>query len=823
MTTIDSSMNKVLTEDHPFMGLNSFGLDQVLLTDSYYNNATQKDIEYLLSFESKKLLAGFYLTAGIDTKGVTPYEGWESLLIGGHTIGHYLTACVNAYIGANTSEQQKSQLLVMITDLIDGLKECQEAIGTGYIFGAPVLDGDNIEIQFDHVEHNRTNIFTQAWVPWYTMHKIFEGLISVAQMTEITASKVAAKALTVATKLGDWTYNRASSWSEETRKTVIGIEYGGMNDCLYDLYQLTGIKKNAEAAHLFDQTELFEKVLQGKQGDNILNNYHANTTIPKFAGALNRYLSYQEDQTVDADIYLEYAKAFWDMVVQNHTYITGGNSEWEHFGLDGILDGERTNCNNETCNAYNMLKMTKKLFMITGDKKYADYYENTFLNSILSSQNPDTGMTTYFQPMASGFFKVYGERFTKFWCCTGSGMENFTKLSESFYYHKNNLLVVNQYISSELNWTDKKLKLVQETKIPQTDQSELILESFEEGSIDITLALRLPDWLSGKAAISVNGSVCEYVKESGYALIEGPFPNKTKITITLPMSVNPFTLPDNKDVYGFKYGPIVLSALLGTKDLEKSTTGVIVTIPLAKVIETIYTSGGDDVITVKTTTVEEFIQKIEQYLVRDLSAKELRFNLMNTDANLTFVPHYSQHRERYGIYWYFSSQNKVDDTIQKDNQKAGVKEENRLDTVQPGYGQYENDELHNLQEYGTGSTGYTLAGTSRHANAKGSFSYRMLVDVVNGTKLLATFKKEDNGKTIKILVGNTVVYEHKLQSGDEKEEYEVLIPLPTEVLEAKAEKVEVNEQSLKAVTFTFEGAEGEASARLCNFLYSVRA
>ena len=177
---------------------------------------------------------------------------------------------------------------------------------------------------------------------------------------------------------------------------------------------------------------MFEKVLNAKAGDNVLNDHHANTTIPKFMGALNRYIVYRDNDNVDVDIYLEYSKAFWDLVVSNHTYITGGNSEWEHFGEDNLLAAERTNCNNETCNSYNMLILTKKLFMITGDVKYADYYENTYLNSILSSQNPETGMTMYFQPMDSGYFKVFGERYNKFWCCVGSGMENFTKLGESF-------------------------------------------------------------------------------------------------------------------------------------------------------------------------------------------------------------------------------------------------------------------------------------------------------------------------------------------------------------------------------------------------------
>lgn len=818
MDTITNTTLKEKMTRESRSNLESFGLDQVLLTNDYFVNATQKDITYLLAFDARKLLAGFYDTAGINTNGVTRYEGWENLLIGGHTIGHYLTACVNAYIGVNTPEQQKSELLAMITVLIEGLKECQDAIGTGYLFAAPILERDNIELQFDHVENNRTNIFTQAWVPWYTMHKIFEGLLSVAAMKQEASKEVAGMALEVVKKIGEWTYNRAMSWSKETRNTVLGIEYGGMNDCLYDLYQLTGNQMFADAAHAFDQTELFEKIYRAKNGDHALNNHHANTTIPKFAGALNRYISYMEDESVDVDIYLEYAKAFWDMVVNHHTYITGGNSEWEHFGLDGILDGERTNCNNETCNAYNMLKITMKLFMITGDVKYASYYENTFLNSIMSSQNPETGMTTYFQPMATGFFKVYGERFTKFWCCTGSGMENFTKLGESFYFHKDNLLVVNQYISSELIWDEKGVKVKQVSNLPACNKVEIILESIGESEeIDITVALRLPEWLADAAIIEVDGTDYKYENIKGYAYIRGPLKNGTTISITLPMEVKAFPLPDNKDVYGFKYGPVVLSALLGTSDMEESTTGVIVTIPLEKNIETVYTEHGDDVITVSKDSVDEFITNINEYMIRDERAEALRFTLTNTNANLIFVPHFSQHKERYGIYWYF-----VSESDQEEARKGDKEEYTRLDTVQPGYGQYENDALHNLQEIGAGSTGQTLAGTSRYAKANGAFSYRMVVDTENGTSLIVTLKKEDAGKTLRVLVKETVVYELTLSSEVETEEYEVVVKLPSKVLKENVEMVEVNGHRKEAVVFTFVGAKGEESARICTFLYSIQ-
>lgn len=799
--------------------LSTFELGDVLLTDDYYVNASEKETQYLLSLDINKLLAGFCETAGIDTKGATRYTGWENSLIGGHTVGHYLTACVQAYQSANTSESEKKKLLANLTTIIDTLMACQDKIGTGFIFGAKVIDKNNIELQFDNIEKNKTNIVNQAWVPWYTMHKLLAGIVSVAGLTDDRAKAVSNDALNVASKLGDWTYQRVNKWSASTRNTVLGIEYGGMNDCLYDLYRLTKKKEYAAAAHIFDQDALFDQVLKAKSGDNVLNNLHANTTIPKFLGAMNRYLIYQDDSTVDADIYLKYAEAFWNLVVNDHTYITGGNSEWEHFGLDNVLNSERTNCNCETCNAYNMLKLTKQLYLLTGEVKYADYYENTFLNSIMSSQNPETGMTTYFQPMATGYFKVFSTDFSKFWCCTGSGMENFSKLGESFYYHKDNILVVDQYISSELNWAEQKVKIVQETQLPDTDNSVFTVDVLDGEKADITIAFRQPDWLAAEATISVDGKQYNYTTKNGYTFVSGPFTDGTKITITLPMKIKAYSLPDKESVYAFKYGPVVLSALLGTEDMTVSTTGVDVTIPVKKLVGTKYTTTGTDSIIVPTKTVKAFIDNINEYMVRDTSASELTFKLKNNNTNLTFVTHYSQYKQRYGLYWNLVTGSTGTDVIAE--KEAQRNDALKLDTVQPGYGQYENDELHNMQEYGKGSTGDTQTGTSRYANADGSFSYRMIVDVVHGTNLLATFNAEDNGKTIIIKIGDTVVYNQVLKA-DTIGEYEVLIPLSTDVLSKNAEELKVNDKKVSVVTFTFTGAKGEASARLCAFLYSMQ-
>ncbi len=780
----------------------SMSLGRVTIKDDYLQNAFAKEVLYLTAFDTDKLLAGFRETAGVDMRGATRYEGWESMLIGGHTLGHYMTACVRSCESANCREEDRQELLDSLKRLVNGLAECQEAGKTGFLFGAIIQDKNNVELQFDYVEENKTNIITQAWVPWYTMHKLFEGLVSTAMMDVegVLAEEIKRTTTEVMSKLADWVYGRTSNWNEETHRTVLGIEYGGMNDCLYDVYAITGKKEHLLAAHAFDQTELFERILKAKVGDNVLNNHHANTTIPKFLGALNRYL------VVGDETYLEYVTHFWDLVTEHHTYITGGNSEWEHFGEDRILDKERTNCNCETCNVYNMQKMTRKLFMITGDVKYADWFENTYINSILSSQHPETGMTTYFQPMAGGFYKVYGERFNKFWCCTGTGMENFAKLQEGFYFAKDDALVVNQYVASSVEFGG--VTVTQEADIPRSEQ---VVFRFD-GAFSGKLLLRLPQWLADKATVSVNDCVYDYSIVNGYAVVEGLFGANTQIELTLPMKVTAYNLPDGVNTYAFKYGPVVLSALLGCKDMVDTTTGVNVTIPSERIIEKRFVPSGSERITVVEGTVEEFVGCIHEKLVRQ--GEELRFVLAGTDANLIFVPHFSQHKERYGIYFKFAEKN-------ASGEDGFDKIADRIDTVQPGYGQYENDNLHNMTESGTGSVGTTAGGTSRYAKAGGNFTYTMEVNR-EGTALLAMFQNADAGKGIRIAVGDVVIYEAVLEKQSEEEYFEVLIPISKEVMKL-AEKRFYNCRERAVLTFTVSGIDGGESAALCQFLYTIES
>lgn len=640
------------------------GFHAARITDKYFEEAFITEVNNLLLLDPDRLLAGFRETAGIIAgmssdeislfmKKKERYGGnWENGLIGGHTMGHYITALAQAFAYKGISKELKVKVNERLCYIIDSLSECQEkTVGTkyeGFIFAATLPTEEfraNPALQFDNVERGLGEIFTQAWVPWYTMHKILSGLNC--------AYKAAGneKSLKVANLLGLWIAGRCESWSEDTRKTVLSIEYGGMNDCLYELYvinrdlqkegstlSLEFPEKILDAAHSFDEEPLFEKVLQ--DGKDIFNNVHANTTIPKFLGALARY---EADSSQEK--YLEYAESFFDMVVKRHTYVTGGNSEDEHFGPDNVLDAERTNVNNETCNTYNMLKLARRLFAVTGDKKYLDYAAGTFINAIAASFNHDTGFTTYFQPMATGYQKVFNTLEGNFWCCTGTGYENFTKLQRGIYFRSSGKLLVGMYLSSELETGDYRIAM--DCDFVASDKVKLLITSFEGKNVQDDLYLRKPSWLTGEPELMINNVSSQVREAEGFFVISSEqIKDGAEVVLTLPMGITAHNLQDGENTYAFCYGPYVLSARLGTAKIRETSHGVAVSVAAERSVD------NDTVTVTAEKSVKDYIEKIDQYLIK--REGEMEFDLKGVSKPLTFTTHFDQYKESYGIYWRYT-------------------------------------------------------------------------------------------------------------------------------------------------------------------------
>ncbi|WP_238655313.1 beta-L-arabinofuranosidase domain-containing protein [Paenibacillus piscarius] len=707
-----------------------YRLDQVSISAPYIVNAFAREVDYLTSYDPDRLLAGFRENRGLPPKG-EKYPGWENTEIRGHTLGHYLSALSQAYAAT-----RDDALALRLKYLLEELVLCQHESGYLSAFG---------EQLFDNVENKQP-----AWVPWYTMHKIIAGLTAAYSATGNEA------AYALAERLGDWVYRRTSSWTEEIHQRVLSVEYGGMNDCLYELYKITGKAEHLSAAHSFDELSLFAPVREGK---DILKGKHANTTIPKFLGALNRYRTLGESEV----FYLEAAKQFWDMVVYHHSYITGGNSEWEHFGDPDMLDRERSNFTAETCNTYNMLKLTRELFRITGEARYADFYENTYLNAIVSSQHPHTGMTMYFQPMATGYFKVYSSPFEHFWCCTGTGMESFTKLNDSLYFHNAASIVVNQYISSTLNSTAHGLLLTQSANLPYSDTVQFTVKTQQPQPEALALRLRLPDWLAGAPELLLNGMPADAAGDGNYLVIRKVWEDGDTLQLRLPMKLTYFNLPDARQVIAFKYGPVVLSAALGQDDLSVSATGVAVSVPTRNMLV-------KDFITTVNESPEAWLAQLADRVVR-LPQEELAFALQGTDedGHLVFTPHYKQHEERYGIYWRLveADSAELQEHILQGKLRQRV-EDATLDSLPVGNDQYELE--HGIEGENTSVAtwdGYNI----RKAEQGGWFSYRMKVAPRSDNYLSVTYFSGNNGREIEIYVDGEQIASETLHTDQARSFY----------------------------------------------------
>lgn len=736
----------------------------VRVDDEYLDNAAAKEQEYLTSLDSGKFLFWFYKTAGLTPPTDSGYGGWEdgtrSGNFRGHAFGHYMSALAMSYV-STTDDAVRDDLRAEIEEAVAGLAEVQATYdGTsraGYI-------GPFRDTALDAVEGRGTSD-DPVIVPYYNLHKVLAGLLDI---DKYVGGATGDQALEIAEGFGEYLHGRVSTLSDTS--VMLRTEYGGMNDALYDLYVRSGgnphFKKAAEA---FDEVTLFRQLANGQ---DVLSGKHANTTIPKLIGALKRYTVFtqnpdlydqlSEREKVDLPMYLQAAQNFWQIVIDDHTYVTGSNSQAEHFHDPESLyefatqKGSTGNAEtSETCNEYNMLKLSRELFKLTQDVKYADYYENTFLNHIVSSQNPETGMTTYFQAMAPGYYKLYSLPFTLFWCCTGTGMENFSKLGDSIYFTGARSIWVNMFFSSRFQDDETNLAVTQVADLPTSDTVTFRIGSADGGQVSETaeLRLRVPDWVDGGPGLKVNGADVEPVIDKGYVVLTG-LAAGDEIQYRLPMKVEVIATPDNPDFFALKYGPAVLSAGLGTKDLDKyNQVGILVRVPALD-------QDARQTIVVKADSVAEWKAGIAENLVRveDSADGQVRFKLRNTadGDGLVFTPHYRRHSERYGLYFHYETE----DSEAAQQRILDAKERMREDEIViDSLDSFDNNNFENaknLKASATSSVGTFNGRQFRHApGPDGWFSYDLAIDPAQAKNFLRTrYYSGDRGRTFDVYLND---------------------------------------------------------------------
>lgn len=691
---------------------NQFNLSEVVLLDGPFKHARDLNIQTLLKYNVDRLLAPYLKEAGLSPKD-SSYKNWEGL--DGHIGGHYLTAmAINAATG---NAECKKRMLYMIAEL----KKCQEANaknnpswGVGYVGGVP-----DSKAVWTSVQTSDMKAFRAAWVPWYNVHKMYAGLRDAWNYTGNEEAK------DIFLKFCDWAINITSGLSEEQMQNMLDIEHGGMNEVLADAYQVAGDKKYLAAAERFSHRMLLNPMSEGQ--DN-LDNKHANTQVPKAIGFA------RIGELSGDDKYKNAGSFFWQTVTDNRTLAFGGNSRREFFpsaaaSTDFINDIEGP----ESCNSSNMLKLTEDLFRTNPSAKYADYYERTMYNHILSTQNPDNGGYVYFTPVRPRSYRVYSAPNEAMWCCVGTGMENHGKYNEFIYTHTHDSLFVNLFVASELNWKEKDIRLKQETKFPYEEQTKFIIT---ESKSSFKLLVRYPSWVKdGALKIKVNGKeVAISNHPSSYINIDRKWNKGDVVEVSLPMHNAIEHLPNVPTYIAMMHGPVLLGAKTGTEDLkgliaDDSRWGHIA-------------SGEKLPVDKAPIIIEDDLNKLTTELV-PVKNKPLNFTIpavkLVNPVDVTLQPFYQIHDARYMMYWMALSNNGyksyIDSLSAIEKQKIEL-DKRTIDFVAPGEQQPEADHAMQNEKSRTGNNQDQMF---RQAFNGGYFSYNMATNNQTGLSLMVRY------------------------------------------------------------------------------------
>ena len=589
-----------------------FPLGDVRLLDGPFKAAQGWDAQYMLSLDPDRLLHVFRINAGLPSTA-EPLGGWEApgCEVRGHFVGHYLSACSQMYAATGDDRFKRR-----VNDLVGELAKCQQKLGDGYLSAFP-------SSYFDRLEAGKP-----VWAPYYTIHKIMAGLFDASQLCGNR------QALDTAINMARYFKRRTDRLSDEQMQRVLQNEFGGMMEVLANLYGVTGDPDLLLLAHRFDHRAVFDPLAAH---EDRLAGLHANTNIPKMIGAARLYEFTGEQR------YRDTSTTFWDAVTLEHSFVTGGNSFGEHFRAPGVEATALAPDTSETCNTYNMLKLTRTLFTSDPQPKYIDFYERALFNHILASIDPDSGLTTYFLSLQPGHFKVYATPTDSFWCCTGTGMENHAQYGQAIYAHAcqgdRDAVWVNLFIASTLNWPEKHLSLDQTTRFPQEQGTTLTLHV--ASPTRLALKLRIPSW-SHDPQLSVNGQAQTLDLTPGsYTTLDRQWREGDRVHLNLPMSLHLYRAADDADSVAVLDGPIVLAAELGKNGMP-STDHVAEnnqdnTIPFADVPHLDIDPAQDP----------------RSWLAPTGGEDPLAFTISTFEGahGIRLEPLYELHHQRYTVYW----------------------------------------------------------------------------------------------------------------------------------------------------------------------------
>lgn len=712
-----AGFNKVPAQDKLYQ--NEFPLASVTLLNSPFKHARDLNIDVLLKYDTDRLLAGYRKEAGLPAKAIS-YPNWDGL--DGHVGGHYLSAlAMNA--AATGNAECKSRMLYMIREL----KACQEANavnnpewGAGYVGAVP-----NSKKIWSTLQKGDFTAFRAAWVPWYNVHKMYAGLRDAWLYTGNEDAKA------IFLQFCNWAINITAALTETQMQQMLDTEQGGMNEIFADAYQITGDVKYLNAAKRFSHNMLLNAMAAGN--DN-LDNKHANTQVPKAVG-FERIAELSGDSK-----YAQAGSFFWQTVTSTRSLAFGGNSRREFFpgvaaSSEFVSDVEGP----ESCNSYNMLKLTEDLFRVNASAQYADYYERTLYNHILSTQHPVHGGYVYFTPARPRHYRVYSAPNQGMWCCVGSGMENHGKYAQFIYTHKSDSLFLNLFIASALDWKEQQISIRQETSFPEEEKTTLLIT---KGNSKFKLMVRYPGWVAeGALKITVNNHPISFkAHPSSYICIDRLWKKGDVVVIRLPMRNRIEAMLNVPNYIAIMHGPVLLAAKTGTEDLK----GLV-----ADDSRWAHIAGGTKLPVDKAPVIiedspEDIAKKLVPVKDKPLTFTTGTMKLVNAGEEI-LEPFYKIHDARYMMYWMNLSNSGYQqylDSIAVEEQKKIALQKRTVDFVAPGEQQPEAD--HFIQKQNS-NTGNFLDEFWRDARNEGYFSYSLSTNSETNVNLLVRYWGNERG------------------------------------------------------------------------------
>ncbi len=605
-------------------------LSDVRLTGGPLKQAQDLDAKYLLELEPDRMMAGYRVRAGLEPKA-EGYGGWDDVngrQLTGHIAGHYLSA-VSFMYAATGDEEFKNRADTIVAEM----KEVQEKNGDGYLGalmgtrpgaarrdapprGEDLADGRELfKLLSQGTIRSGGFDLNGMWSPWYTLHKTYAGLRDAYRFAGNET------ALELEVKFAEWAETILGPLSEEHIQQMLNTEFGGMNEIFVDLYADTGDERWLRLSQKFEHTEFIEPLQNGN--DNLAGK-HGNTQVPKLIGSLDRYIYHGDQRDFAA------AKFFWERVAHHHSFATGGHGKDEYFGQPDKLNDFIYGRTAETCNVYNMLKMTRTLFSLELDPAYAEFQERALFNHILGSIDPNDGSTCYMVPVGQGVQREYADMFRNFTCCVGSGMESHALHGDGVYYASDDQLWMTIFTPSTADWKAAGVKVAVETDFPLGEDATITVTP--DNAKEFTLSLRRPSWAGEGYRVAVNGEAIDQLPEPGnFVDVKRRWRAGDKVTVKLPKKLHLESVPDNDRRVAIMWGPLALAGDLGDqagrrrreRDASRETPALL--------------AAG---------------MPVEEWLKPDPdNAGRFRTNGVGRSRDVDFAPFYALHRTRYATYF----------------------------------------------------------------------------------------------------------------------------------------------------------------------------